>query len=161
MKAKKMNKETLLDACVEACRKLNKDSSFAFYICGCLYANGILDDILFDTVDLLECTDKELEQIDGIGTESIRVLRLARIICDDNTCTQMEIDFDESTANTGSDIIKWIRMHNLTDKEVYYTGHNCIGFKIDSDIYEGMEYYTCGDLNVINGEFKIFKDAVS
>jgi len=150
-------------ACIDACIKLDKKKGLGTYAYNILEDNGIIEHILNGTLNLNDYTDRDLESFRGLGFTTIEILRVAWNLYMKKPL-QKALDLDPAMLrgySTGKDLIRWIKDHKLEHKRVYYAHHDCVGFVIETREFEGMEYDTTADLNVINGDYVEVREHIS
>ena len=159
----KNERDPFYQACIDACEKLNKKRQFGVYAYNILNENGLIDHILNGNINLNDYTDKELKAFRGMGYSTIETIRVAWSLYTNNPA-QGTLDIDPAELrgySTGKDLIRWIKDHRLENKQIYYAGHNCIGFIIDTREFDGMEYHTTCDLDVNTGHYVEIQDHIS
>lgn len=150
-------------ACINACIKLDKKKGLGTYAYNILDDNGIVDHILNGTLNLNDYTDSDLESFHGLGFTTIEILRVAWNLYMKKPL-QKTLELDPAILrgySTGKDLIRWIKDHKLEQKQVYYAYHDRIGFIIETREFDGMEYNTTADLNVINGDYVEVQENIS
>ena len=156
-------KDLFYQACMNACEKLGKKKRFGTYAYNILNENGLIDHILNGRIDLNNYTDNELKSFRGLGCSSIDTIRVAWSIYTKQPA-QGVLNLDPAVLrgySTGKDIIRWIKEHKLENKRIDYAEHHRIGFIVDTREFDGMEYNTTADLNIIDGSYVEFQDDIS
>ena len=143
-------------ACMEACNKLDKKKQFGTYAYNLLKECGLVDHILNGILDLNSYSDSDLKAFDGIGDVSIEIIRAAWTLYSRHHIDPAVLH----GYSTGKDVIQWIKEHKLENKTVYYAGHDCVGFITENHEFEGTTYHTCGDLNILTGDYTEYADAL-
>ena len=159
----KNDRDPFYQACIDACEKLKKKRQFGVYAYNILKENGLIDHILSGSINLDDYTDKDFKAFRGVGYSTIETIRVAWSIYTKQPA-QGVLDLDPAALrgySTGRDLIRWIREHKLEDKRIAYAGHYSIGFIVDTHEFDGMEYNTTADLNVIDGSYAEFRDDIS
>lgn len=162
----KNDTDPFYNACIQACKKLDKKKQFGTYAYNVLKDNGVVDHILNGNLSLDDYTNRDLKSFRGLGNTSCDILRVAWAIYTKkfDKIGQQALDLDPVVLkgySTGNDIIRWIHDHKLENKRVYYAGHNCVGFIVATFEVDGMEYHTLGDIDVLNGNYLEFRDSIT
>jgi len=159
----KTETDPFFQACIAACEKLDKKKQFGVYAYNILDENGLVDHIIKGTINLNDYTDSELKSFRGIGYSTLEIIRTAWSLYTKKPA-QGILDIDPAKLrghSIGKDLIRWIQDHNLENKQIYYAQHNRIGFILDVHEFEGMEYNTTCDLNVLTGYYVEFQEHIS
>lgn len=159
----KTNKDSFYQACIDACKKLNKKQQSGVYVYNILDENGLIDHILSGNLNLNDYTDTDLKSFRGIGNTSIDIVRVAWSLYTKQPM-QCALDLDSAELrgySTGKDLIRWIKEHGLENKQIYYSDHDYIGFILHTNKFEGMDYHTIGDINIKTGSYTENQEYIS